>query len=105
MKLLNCFGQQPIGNIDDFGVNFLDVYTFSFISFLMIVVFITVKVRNRKYLAQENLEKDILGQEKTIEISGKTTLPFSENSRKSSFKFLLILLFLGATMLYVINFL
>ena len=90
MKLLNCIGQQPTGNIDDFGMNFLDIYTFSLISFLRIVVFIKVKFRNKKYLTQETLEKDILGQVKTIDISGKHQPPFSSIPAKKVYQILFI---------------
>lgn len=103
MILLNCFGNYPTEGIDDFGINFLDIYTFSFISFLMVVVFITVKVRNRKCLTHESLEKDILGQEKTIAISGKNLPPFSTIPAKKVYQMLFICVFLICTIIAILE--
>lgn len=101
MILLKVFGGASDEILE--GINFLDVYTLSFVTFLFVAVFMVTKLRSGNHITEHVNNKDILGQERTVANSVNERMPFSNFSNKRAYVALCIFMIFLVTLLYLFS--
>ncbi|MCH2235608.1 MAG: hypothetical protein MK078_15310 [Crocinitomicaceae bacterium] len=89
--LLDVFPPNPIEEGD--GLTNIDVITFLLIAIFIVVIYLLFRRRKIAGSAQNSLNNDVLGQERSMPLSNTSKPPFTNFSNKDAYLWIVLALF------------